>query len=92
LGALAAQLLHARSDHRKVVSGAGPTALAAQLLHACPDHRKVVSGVRSGHVSSVFLWVLKLISRRGNRLDQGVIVVRLTTRALPGQQLISSGG
>jgi methylase of polypeptide subunit release factors len=54
LGALAAQLLHARSDHRKVVGGTGSGALAAQLLHACPDHRKIVSGAGSGHVSSVF--------------------------------------
>src|SRR5882762_5805218 len=35
-----------------------PLALAAQLLHACPDHRKIVSGAGSGHVSSIFLWVL----------------------------------
>jgi hypothetical protein len=54
LGALATQFLHARSDHRKVVRGAGSGALAAQLLHACPDHRKIVSGAGLGHVSSVF--------------------------------------
>jgi methylase of polypeptide subunit release factors len=54
LVALAAQLLHARSDHRKVVGGTGSGALAAQLLHACPDHRKIVSGAGSGHVSSIF--------------------------------------
>src|SRR5271167_2747276 len=53
LGALAAQLLHACSDHRKVVSSAGSGALAAQLLHACPDHGKIVGGTGSGHVSSV---------------------------------------
>jgi hypothetical protein len=63
LGALAAQLLHARSDHRKVVSGAGSGALAAQLLHACPDHRKIVSGAWSGHVSSIFFVILMLVSR-----------------------------
>src|ERR1700722_3327197 len=55
LGALAAQLLHARSDGRKVVSRTGSGALAAQLLHACADHRKIVSGAGSGHVSSFFL-------------------------------------
>jgi methylase of polypeptide subunit release factors len=58
LGALAAQLLHARSDHRKVVSGTGSGALAAQLLHACADHRKIVSGAGLGHVSSLFLVIL----------------------------------
>jgi len=53
LGAFVPQLLHARSDHRKIVSGAGAGALAAQLLHARSDHRKIVSGAGSGHVSSV---------------------------------------
>jgi hypothetical protein len=55
LDALAAQLLHARSDGRKVVSGTGSGALAAQLLHASADHRKIVSGAGAGHVSSIFL-------------------------------------
>jgi hypothetical protein len=54
-GALAAQLLHARSDRREVVSGTGSGALAAQLLHASADHRKIVSGAGAGHVSSIFL-------------------------------------
>jgi len=54
LGALSAQFLHARSDYRKVVGGAGSGALAAQLLHARSDHRKIVSGAGSGHVSSVY--------------------------------------
>jgi hypothetical protein len=58
LGALAAQLLHTGSDHRKVVGGAGSGALAAQLLHACADHGEIVSGAVSGHVSSVFLAIL----------------------------------
>src|SRR5438132_322609 len=52
---LAAQLLHASADHRKVVRGTGSGALATQFLHACADHRKIVSGAGSGHVSSVFL-------------------------------------
>jgi hypothetical protein len=51
LGALSAQFLHACSDHRKIVSGAGASALAAKLLHACSDHCKIVSGAGSGHVS-----------------------------------------
>jgi hypothetical protein len=55
LAAFAAQLLHARLDGRKVVSGTGSGALAAQLLHASADHRKIVGGAGSGHVSSIFL-------------------------------------
>jgi hypothetical protein len=55
LSAFAAQLLHACSDHSKIVSGAGSGALAAQLLHACADHGKIVSGAVSGHVSSGFV-------------------------------------
>src|SRR5439155_13612658 len=58
LGALAAQLLHARSDGCKVVSDTGSGALAAQLQHASVDHRKIVNGAGSGHVSSVFLVIL----------------------------------
>jgi hypothetical protein len=58
LCALVAQLLHACSDHRKVVSGAGSSALAAQLLHACSDYREIVGGAGSGHLSSVFLLIL----------------------------------
>src|SRR5215472_13271303 len=50
LSAFAAQLLHACSDHSKIISGAGSGALAAQLLHACPDHGKIISGAGSGHV------------------------------------------
>jgi hypothetical protein len=50
LGALAAQFLHARSDHRKIVGGAGSGALAAQLLHTCSDDCKIVSCAGSGHV------------------------------------------
>ena len=53
LGALAPQVLHAGSDHRKIVSSAGAGALAAHLLHARSDRRKIVSGARAGHVSSV---------------------------------------
>jgi len=55
LGALAAQLLHACSDHRKIVSGSRSGAFAAQFLHTCADHRKIVSGAVLGHASSVFL-------------------------------------
>ena len=55
LGALTAQLLHARSDGRKVVSGTRSGALAAQLPHASADHRKIVGGAGAGHVSSIFL-------------------------------------
>jgi hypothetical protein len=58
LGALAAQLLHACSDDRKVVSGAGSDAFAAQLLRACPDHRKIVSGAGSVTFSPFFLLIL----------------------------------
>ena len=54
LGALAAQFLHTRSDHRKIVGGAGSGALAAQLLHTCSDYGKIVSGAGSGHVSSLY--------------------------------------
>ena len=54
LGALAAQFLHACSDHRKIVGGAGSGALAAQLLHTRSDHCKIVGGAGSGHVSSLY--------------------------------------
>jgi hypothetical protein len=57
LGALTAQL-HACSDHRKIVSGAGSSALVAQLLHACSDYREIVGGAGSGHLSSLFLLIL----------------------------------
>jgi len=48
LGALTAQLLHACSDHRKIVSGAGSSALVAQLLHACSDYREIGGGAGVG--------------------------------------------
>jgi hypothetical protein len=51
LSALAAQLLHAGSDRRKIVSGAGASH-GAQLLHTCPDRHEIVGSSGAGHVSS----------------------------------------
>jgi hypothetical protein len=51
LSTLAAQFLHACSDRREIVSGAGSGHLA-QFLHACSDCRKIVGGAGSGRDGS----------------------------------------
>jgi len=70
LSAFAAQLLHACSDHSKIISGAGSGALAAQLLHACPDDGKIISGAGSGHVYSVYF--MASLGRRSLTIPSGV--------------------
>ena len=52
LSTLAAQFLHACSDHRKIVSGAWPGHLA-QFLHSSSDGREIVGGAGLRHVSPV---------------------------------------
>ena len=55
LSTLAAQFLHACSDHREIIGGTGPGHLA-QFLHARSDCREIIGGAGSGrHVSSVCL-------------------------------------
>jgi hypothetical protein len=93
LGSLAAQLLHARSDYRKVVVSAGSGALAAQLLHACPNHRKIFSGAG---------WVTFPPFSCDSDIDEptaaissirlGILPHTLPTHTLPGQQMMSSAG
>jgi hypothetical protein len=48
-GTLAAQFLHASSDHRKIIGGAGSAHLA-QFLHSPSDRREIVSRAGSDHV------------------------------------------
>lgn len=44
---LAAQFLHACSDRREIIGGAGPGHLA-QFLHSSSDHREIIGSVGSG--------------------------------------------
>ncbi len=48
-------VLHACSDRREIIGGAGSGVFATQFLHACPDYRKIVSDAGWAHVSSVSL-------------------------------------
>src|SRR5438270_106414 len=58
LSTLAAQFLHACSDHREIIGGTGPDYLA-QFLNARSDRRELVGGAGSGrHTFSSVLVVL----------------------------------
>ena len=64
------QLLHACSDLRKIISGAGAGTLTAQLLHACPNRGKIVRSAGSGHV------VLHFLAARPGLRPLGIIQAR----------------